>query len=177
MCSKNRINHHTKHHTWTPGFLGGNPSREKTTTAVAQPSIFYYRENILQHMCWCRLLPARRHPPALVYQPLLEGSYDPLTRLPASPGRELRPPALVYQPHLERSYDPLISFTSLTWKGATTPWLKTTTLSTSMDHVSSIFTLDPKLPLEHNLQATFHHIFRLDPLHTFKHSQPWNRYI
>ena len=41
-------------------------------------------------------------------------------------------------------------------------------LNTSMDHVSSIFTLDPKLPLGHNLQATFHHIFRLDPLHTFK---------
>ena len=72
-------------------------------------------------MCWRRLLPACRHPPALVYQPLLEGSSNPLTRLPASPGRELRPPALVYQPHLEGSYDPLISFTSLTWKGATTP--------------------------------------------------------
>ena len=37
-----------------------------------------------------------------------------------------------------------------------------------MDHISSIFTLHPKLPLEHNLQATFHHIFRLDPLHTFE---------
>ena len=107
MCSKNRINHHTKHHTWTPGFLGGNPSREKTTAAVAQPSIFYYKENILQLMYWRRLIPARRHPPALVYQPLLEGSYDPLTRLPASPGRELRPPDLVYQPHLEGSYNPL----------------------------------------------------------------------
>ena len=145
MCSKNKINHHTKHHTWTPGFLGGNPNREKTTAAVAQPSIFYYRENILQHMCWCRLLPARRHPPALVYQPLLEGSSNPLTRLPDSPGRELRPPDLVYQPHLEGSYDPLISFTSLTWKGATTPWLKATTLSTTMDHVSSIFILDPNI--------------------------------
>ena len=107
MCSKNRINHHTKHHTWTPRFLGGNPSREKTTAAVAQPSIFYYRENILQHMCWRRLLPARRHPPALVYQPLLEGSSNPLTRLPASPRRELRPPALIYQPHLEGSNNPL----------------------------------------------------------------------
>ena len=107
MCSKNRINHHKKHHTWTPGFLGGNPSREKTTAAVAQPSIFYYREKILQHMCWCRLLPACRNPPALVYQPLLEGSSNPLTRLPAFPGRELRPPDLIYQPHLEGSYNPL----------------------------------------------------------------------
>ena len=37
-----------------------------------------------------------------------------------------------------------------------------------MDHVSSIFTLDPIASIEHNLQATFHHIFKLDPLHTFK---------
>ena len=105
--------------------------------------------------------PARRHLPALIYQPLLEGSSNPW---------------LVYQPLLEGSYDPPISFTSLTWKGATTPWLKATTLSTSMDHVSSIFTLDPKHPLGHNLQATFHHIFRLDPLHTFKfnHTSKWN---
>ena len=121
MCSKNRINHHTKHHTWTLGFLGGNPSREKTTAAVSQPSIFYCRENILQHMCWCRLYQhAGTHlrlftslswkgapTPWLVYQPLLEGSYDPLTRLPAFPGRELRPPDLVYQPLLEGSYNPL----------------------------------------------------------------------
>ena len=57
--------------------------------------------------------PARRHPPALVYQPLLEGSYDPLlsftslswkgattpwSRLPASPGRELPPPDWRLQP-------------------------------------------------------------------------------
>ena len=79
-------------------------------------------------MYWCRLIPARRHPPALVYQPLLEGSSNPLTRLPASPGRELRPPDLVYQPLLEGSYNPLtegynphLSFTILSWKGATTP--------------------------------------------------------
>ena len=111
----------------------------KPPLPLSQPSIFYYRENILQLMYWSKLIPVCRHLPALVYEPLLEGSYDPL-----------------------------LSFTSLTWKGATTPWLKATTLSTSMDHVSLIFTLDPKLPLEHNLQVTFHHIFRLDPLHTFK---------
>ena len=162
MCSKNRINHHTKHHTWTPGFLGGNPSREKTTAAVAQPSIFYYRENILQHMCWRRL---DQH----------AGTH--LRSFTSLSWKGATTPWLVYQPFLEGSYDPLISFTSLSWKGATTPGLKATTLSTSMDHVSSIFTLDPKLSLGHNLQATFHHIFRLDPFHTFKHSQPWNRYI
>ena len=64
----------------------------------------------------------RRLQPSLVYQPLLEGSYNPLlsftnlswkgattpcSHLPASPGRELRPPALVYQPLLEGSYNPL----------------------------------------------------------------------
>ena len=64
----------------------------------------------------------RRLQPSLVYQPLLEGSYNPLlsftrlswkgatnpySRLPASPGRELLPPALVYQLPLEGSYYPL----------------------------------------------------------------------
>ena len=78
MCSKNRMNHSTKHHT-TTRILGGNPSREKTAAVVAQLSIFYYKENILQHMYWCRLKLVRRHQPALVYQPLLEGSYNPLT--------------------------------------------------------------------------------------------------
>ena len=134
--------------------LGGNPSREKTTAAVAQPSIFYYRENILQHMCWRSLLPACRHPPALVYQPLLEGSYDPLlsftslswkgattpwSRLPASPGRELRPPDWRQQP-------------------SAPPW--------TMFHQFSHW-IQPT-SIEHNLQALFHQIFRLDPLHTFK---------
>ena len=38
-----------------------------------------------------------------------------------------------------------------------------------MDHVSSIFTLDPTTSIEHHLQATFHHISRLNPFHTFKH--------
>ena len=153
MCSKNRINHHTKHHTWTPGFLGGNPNREKTTAAVAQPSIFYYRENILQHMCWRRL---DQH----------AGTH--LRSFTSLSWKGAPTPWLVYQPLLEGSYDPPISFTSLTWKGATTPWLKATTLSTTLDHVSSIFTLDPTTSIEQHLQATFHHIFRLDPLHTFK---------
>ena len=65
----------------------------------------------------------RRLQPSLVYQPLLEGSYNPLLSftslswkgatapnscLPASPGREILPPALVYQLSLEGSYYPLI---------------------------------------------------------------------
>ena len=63
-------------------------------------------------MYWCRLIPARRHPPAegynlLVYQPFLKGATTPCSRLPASPRRELRPPALVYHPLLEGSYNPL----------------------------------------------------------------------
>ena len=64
----------------------------------------------------------RRLQPSLIYQPLLEGSYNPLlsftsliwkgattpfSRLPASPGRELLPLALVYQLPLEGSYNPL----------------------------------------------------------------------
>ena len=64
----------------------------------------------------------RRLQPSLVYQPLLEGSYNPLlsftslswkgatttcSRLLASPRRELQPPSLIYQPHLEGSYNPL----------------------------------------------------------------------
>ena len=135
--------------------LGGNPNREKTTAAVAQPSIFYYRENILQHMCWCRL---DQHAGTHLH------SFTNLSWKGATT------PWLVYQPLLEGSYDPLILFTSLTWKGATTPWLKATTLSTTLDHVSSIFTLDPTTSIEQHLQATFHHIFILDPFHTFKHN-------
>ena len=64
----------------------------------------------------------RRLQPSLVYQPLLEGSYNPLlsftslswkgattpySRLSAFPGREPLPPALVYQLPLEGSYNPL----------------------------------------------------------------------
>ena len=90
-------------------------------------SIFYYTENILQQCTGADSyqhagthlqkattfshLPAspgrELQPPTLVCQPLLEGSYNPLTCLPASPRRELRPPTLVYQPHLEGSYNPL----------------------------------------------------------------------
>ena len=65
-------------------------------------------------MYWCRLKPVRRHPPAEGYNNLLsftslswKGATTPYSRLPASPGRELRPPELIYQPLLEGSYNPL----------------------------------------------------------------------
>ena len=41
-----------------------------------------------------------------------KGAKTPCSHLPASPGRELLPPALVYQPHLEGSYYPVLSFTN-----------------------------------------------------------------
>ena len=93
-------------------------------------------------MYWCRLIPAHRHPPT-------EGTT--FSRLPSSPGRELQPPALVYQPLLEGSHYPLHSFTNYHWKGATTPSLKASTFNTSADHVSSIFILDPKASIQHIL--------------------------
>ena len=109
---------------------------------------------MLQHMCWRRL---DQH----------AGTH--LCSFTSLSWKGATTPWLVYQPFLEGSYDPLILFTSLSWKGATTPWLKATTLSTTLDHVSSIFTLDPTTSIEHNLQATIHHISRLNPFHTFKH--------
>ena len=63
-------------------------------------------------------------------------------------------PSLICQPLLEGSYYPLLSFTSYHWKGATTPSLKALTLSTTADHVSSIFILDPLVSTWHTLQAT-----------------------
>ena len=106
-------------------------------------------------MYWRRLIPARRHQPPEGYNLLLftslswKGATTPCSCLPASLGRELLPPTLIYQPLLEGSYYPLLSFTSYHWKGATTPSLKASTLSTTVDHVSSIFILDQQLP--HNI--------------------------
>ena len=82
---------------------------------------------LLTIMYWCRLKPARRHPPAEGYNLLSftslswKGATTLCSCLPASLGRELLPPALIYQPLLEGSYHPRLSFTSLSWKGATTP--------------------------------------------------------
>ena len=47
-------------------------------------------------------------------------------------------------------YD-LLLFTSYHWKGATTPFLKASTLSTTADLVSSIFILDPPVSIRHTL--------------------------
>ena len=63
-------------------------------------------------------------------------------------------PSLIYQPLLEQSYYPLLSFTSYHWKGATTPSLKASTLSTTADHVSLIFILDPPVSKRHTLSVT-----------------------
>ena len=93
--------------------LGGNPIREKTTTVIVSVFNIYYKEKLLTTMYWCRLIPARRHPPAEGYNLLSftslswKGATTPCSHLPVSPGRELRPPALVYQPLLEGSYNPL----------------------------------------------------------------------
>ena len=65
---------------------------------------YFIIEKTSYNICWCRLIPARRHPPAESYNLLL--------------------------------------FTSLSWKGATTSWLKASTFSTIVDLVSSIFRLD-----------------------------------
>ena len=134
----------------------------KPPLSLLQPSKFIikktsYNHVLVQTQTSTQAPTCRRLQPSLVYQPFLEGSYDPLnsftnlswkgattpwTRLPAFPGRELQPPTLVYQPLLEGSYYPLILFTSYHWKGATTPSLKASTFSTTADHVSSIFKLD-----------------------------------
>ena len=74
-------------------------------------SIFYYKENILQP---CTGADSYQHAGTHLHKATT------FSRLPASPGREPQPPALVYQPLLEGSHYPLLSFTSLSWKGATT---------------------------------------------------------
>ena len=120
-------------------------------------------------MYWHRLIPARRNPPKEGYNLLSftslswKGATTPYSRLPASPGRELLPPALVYQPLLEGSHYPLHSFTSYHWKGATTPSLKASTLRTTMDHVSSIFILDPL----HTFKLIIYQTETYNPINSF----------
>ena len=75
------------------------------------------------------------------------------TSMQAPTCRRLQP-SFVYQPFLEGSYNPMFSFSSYHWKGATTPSLKASTLSTTADHLSSIFTPDPPVSTQHTLQAT-----------------------
>ena len=92
--------------------LGGNPIREKTTAVVVSVFNIYYKENILQ---LCTGVDSYQHTGTHLQKATT------FSRLLASLGRELQPPALVYHPLLEGSYNPLLSFTSLSWKGATTP--------------------------------------------------------
>ena len=71
------------------------------------------------NMYWCRLIPARRHPPVEGYNLLSltnltwKGATTPCTRLPASPGREPLPPDI---------------HTSLYWQKASSFRLKASTL-------------------------------------------------
>ena len=88
------------------------------------------------NMYWCRLIPARRHPPVEGYNLLSftslswKGATTPCTCLPASPGREPLP---------------LDIHTSLYWKKASSFRLKASTLRFTADHVSSIFKLDQNI--------------------------------
>ena len=61
------------------------------------------------------------------------------TSMQAPTCRRLQP-SLIYQPFLEGSYNPLFSFTNYHWKGATNLSLKASTLRSTADHVSSTFT-------------------------------------
>ena len=98
MCSKNRISQHTQESHMNTRILGGNPIREKTTAAVISVFNFYYKENFLQP---CTGADSYQHAGTHLQKATT------FSRLPASPGRELRPPALIYQPLLEGSYNPL----------------------------------------------------------------------
>ena len=97
---------------------------------------------LLTNMYWCKLKPARRHPPAEGYNLLSftslswKGATTPCSRLPASPGRELLPPDIS---------------TSLYWKKDSTFILNSSTLRSTADHISSIFILDPTAFIQHNL--------------------------
>ena len=98
----------------------------------SQSSIFIIKKNSY-NMYWCRLIPARRHPPAEGYNLLSftslswKGEITPCSRLLASPGRELLPPNFS---------------TSLYWQKASTFRLKASTLRSTTEHVSSIFKLN-----------------------------------
>ena len=96
----------------------------------SQSSIFIIKKTSY-NMYWCRLIPARRHPPTegcslLSFTSLSwKGATTPCSRLPASPGRELLP---------------LNISTSLYWQKASTFRLKASTLRSTADHVSTTST-------------------------------------
>ena len=144
MCSKNIINHDTKKHTWTLRFKMETQFGRKPPLLSSLSSIFIIKKTAYN------IVLAQNH-----------------TSTQAPTCRRLQP-SLLLQLLLEGSSSPLMSFTNYHWKGATTPSLKASTLSTTADHVSSIFTLDPTASTQHYLQAYFLQIFGLVPLHTFK---------
>ena len=77
---------------------GGNPIWEKTTAVVILGFNIHYTENFLQFYAGAD---SYQHAGTHLQKATT------LSRLPASPGRELQPPALVYQLPLEGSYNPL----------------------------------------------------------------------
>ena len=79
--------------------LGGNPIQEKTTAVAISIFNIYYKENFLQPFTGAD---SYQHAGTHLQKAT---TFSPL---PASPGRELQPPVLVYQPLLEGSYDPLL---------------------------------------------------------------------
>ena len=93
--------------------LGGNQIREKTTAAFVSVFNIYYKENFLQ---LCTDADSYQHAGTHLQKAAT------FSCSPATTGRELQPPDLVYQPLLEGRYYRLPSFTSLSWKGATTPY-------------------------------------------------------
>ena len=133
-------------HTWTPIWKPNSGENHRCCCPCLQYLLY---GTLFTTLFWCRIISIHKTLPAEGYNLLLFSSYywkgapTPCSHLPATPGRDLLPLDLIYQPLLEGSYYPLISFTSYHWKGATTPLLKASTLSTTPDHVSSIFTLDP----------------------------------
>ena len=79
----------------------------KPPLPLSQPSIFCYKENILQ---LCTGADSYQYAGTHLHSFTSlswKGSMTPCSHLPASTGRELRPPDLVYQPHLEGRYNPL----------------------------------------------------------------------
>ena len=89
--------------------LGGNPIWEKTTAIVVFVFNIYYIKNCLQYCTdansyqyagiylhnattfshFPTATVRELQPPNLIYQPLLEGSFNPQIRTPASIGRKL----------------------------------------------------------------------------------------
>ena len=122
----------------------------KPPLPLFQPSNFIIKKTSYNHVLVqiqtnTQAPTCRRLQPSFIYQPLLEGSYNPLhsftslswkgattpcTPLPASPGRELLPPDNFY------------------WQKASTFILKASTLRSTANHISSIFKLDQTAPTQ-----------------------------